>query len=136
MSETARKAMAFAASIDVLSRPLLESYHPLAIAKLLCSDRQFVGLAGDCLRAARHRPSAIESETEQFWRVARQGALENFLEQVGFDSKQLLRPPMPADETCLAYCPCCLAQFTTRSGTCEDCGGLTLESFSEANSNR
>ena len=123
-------------ALDALSRTLLERFHPLALAKVLCSQRQFRELSGEWLRASRHAPvqagspaSLIEKETEQFWRAAHQRALENFLEQTGIDAKQLLRPPTPADETCLAYCPCCLAQFTTASGTCEDCGGPALQPF-------
>ena len=38
-------------------------------------------------------------------------------------------PPAPADETSRAYCPRCLAQFTTTSGTCADCGGVPLVPF-------
>ena len=127
--------------LDVLSRPLLEAFHPLAASKVLCSERQFGVLSGNWLRAARHVPTretsgahSLETETEQFWNMARQRSLENFIEQIGLSPKQLLRPPTPADETCLAYCPRCLAQFTIPTGTCPDCGGLALQPFLQPNS--
>ena len=118
---------------DVLSRPLLEACHPLTIARHFCSTPQFRELAREFLRGSRYpavkqcpRPEPLAEETERYWRLALHETLEDFLKGNGLDPGQLLQAPAPADKTCLAYCPRCLAQFTTREGTCEDCGGLAL----------
>jgi len=47
------------------------------------------------------------------------------------DLAALTRPPTPADATSLSWCPRCETQFTTRTGTCADCGGLELIPFGE-----
>jgi hypothetical protein len=52
-----------------------------------------------------------------------------FLKKNGLDPAALLQPPERADAGCLSYCPRCLAQFTTREGRCEDCGGVGLEAL-------
>ena len=118
---------------DILSRPLLENCHPLALAKRFCSPRQFRLLAENFLRelhysAPNRRESTgpLAAETAQYWRMALQKDLEQFLKVNGLDPAQLLQPPVPADATSLAYCPRCLQQFSTREGKCEDCGGLAL----------
>ncbi len=118
---------------DVLSRPLLEAFHPLALARLFCSNARFENLAQQTLRESRypaakpfHASEPLAEETEQYWRSVFGKALEEFLRVSGIDPDKLMRPPAPADPTCLFYCPRCLSQFTTRRGTCEDCGGLAL----------
>lgn len=122
---------------DILSRPLLETFHPLALARVFCPGQQFSDLAQGVLREIRHpalplSPSgiALAEATEQFSRAALQKALVEFLKESGFEADELLRPPPRADDTCRSYCPRCLAQFTTREGICADCGGLALVAFS------
>src|SRR5882672_1006925 len=122
---------------DTLSRPLLENFHPLAIAKVLCSRDQFHAFARTVLRDIRHpglpicpHDRSLARATEQFSRDLWLRALEKFLKQSGIAPEELTCPPEPADETCRSYCPRCLAQFTTDEGACADCGGLALKSFS------
>src|SRR5206468_1295906 len=65
-------------------------------------------------------------ETERYSRSVLQDAAERFLKRSGIDTDALIQPPLPADDTCLSYCPRCLAQFTTLEGICADCGWLAL----------
>jgi hypothetical protein len=122
---------------DLVSRPLLEDFHPLAIAKVLCSEARFRDLAAQVLREIRHPafPLCPSSEpaaqaAERWARAALQSAVEKLLRRARLDPDQLLAPPAPSDATCRAYCPHCLAQFTTPDARCHDCGGLPLAPLS------
>jgi hypothetical protein len=121
---------------DVISRPLLEKFHPLALAKVFCSEPDFREFGRRVLRELRHpalpvcpRPEAAAQAAERYWRTSLQKRLEEFLRKSGVDAEELLRPPAPADETCRSFCPRCLAQFTSTGGSCADCGGLALVAF-------
>jgi len=120
-------------ALDVLSVPLLATYHPLAVASVLCSKRHFIEQAESWVRQSRYavRPGnrseePIARETERYWCALREKTFENFLRKNGIDSEQLIEPPMPVDETCRSYCPRCRAQFTRLDGSCGDCGGRSL----------
>jgi hypothetical protein len=121
---------------DALARPLLETFHPLAVARVLLAPAQFQEFARKILLELRHpclplcpsdepAPQAAESQA----RAALQEAVEQFLKQNQVDLAQLTRPPAPADATCQSFCPRCGAQFTAEKGVCVDCGGLPLMSF-------
>jgi hypothetical protein len=121
---------------DVLSRPLLESFHPLALAKVFCPEQEFRAFARSVLREIRFpglpvcpgaEPAAQRAESHA--REALQRAVEAFLKQSGLSLEELAQPPAPADDTCRAYCPRCLSQFTEAAGTCADCGGRALVAF-------
>jgi len=121
---------------DVLSRPLLETFHPLAVARVFCREENFREFAAKILRDLRHpfQPAcpgdnAAWQEAESFSRSALQRAVEKFLKQNKIDPEALCRAPKLADETCRSYCPRCQAQFTTADGQCADCGGLPLVGF-------
>lgn len=121
---------------DALSRPLMEGFHPLTLAKVLLPENDFREFARRVLLDLRQpalpfcpNDSPAASETERLARGALQSEAEKFLKAAGIESDQLCRPPLPADETCRAYCPRCQAQFTTAEGTCADCGGLARKPF-------
>jgi hypothetical protein len=121
---------------DMLSRPLLEMFHPLAIAKVFCDETRFREFARRVLLDIRHpclpvcsRAEPMAQAAEGHGRAALQKAVEEFLKRNGADPANLARPPAPADETCRSYCPRCLAQFTAENGECADCGGLPLMAF-------
>lgn len=124
---------------DTLSRPLLQTFHPLVPARLFLPPTAFQAFAGRILRDVRQPAlpvfpgiDAIHAATELYWRNALRKTMEGFLKRNGLDPEKLCAPPEPADESCRAYCPRCLSQFTTVDGTCSDCGGLTLVTFGPA----
>jgi len=126
---------------DILSRPLLERFHPLAIAKVFCAEEEFRNFASTILRDIRHpalpvcpRNESLALETESFSRSLLEKTVEEFLKKNNLSPAKLLQPPEPGDSTCVSYCPRCLAQFTTLEGKCDDCGGLPLKRFAEARS--
>ncbi len=121
---------------DILSRPLLENFHPLTIAKVVCAREKFEQFVTEILRETRHPalpicpvPDGRAAEIEQSWREMLLKGMERFCREAGLDLEQLSRGPAPGDATCRSYCPRCLAQFTVPSGHCVDCGGLETVSF-------
>lgn len=118
---------------DALSRPLLETFHPLAVAKQLLPAEEFRPFARRVLLDLRHpaRPWGISEQpevaaTEAYSRLALLTATEQFLKQQGLAPDELGRAPAPADDSCRSFCPRCDAQFTTSTGECGDCGGLAV----------
>jgi hypothetical protein len=123
---------------DALSRPLLESFHPLAIAKVFCSEEVFGEFAARVLREIRHPglpicpgDNAEAKTTEKFFRESMLRRVEEFSKRNGIALKEMDKPPARTDEECQAYCPRCLAQFTSSQGVCEDCGEIALVRFSK-----
>jgi hypothetical protein len=123
-------------ALDLLSRPLLEPFHPLAVAKVFCPPETWRPLAREYLRELRFparplcpRGEAAAQAAESYARGLAVGALETFLRQNRVKPDELLQPPQRSDSSCLSFCPRCSAQFTSKSGTCRDCGGLELIAF-------
>jgi hypothetical protein len=121
---------------DALSRPLFETFHPLALAKIFLPTNDFHDFARRVLLDLRHPALPVCSNggpaahaTEGYARTMLRQAAESLLTQSGVEPDELCRPPAPLDESCRAYCPRCGAQFTTASGFCGDCGGLALAAF-------
>jgi hypothetical protein len=122
---------------DLVARPLLERFHPLAIARVFCAETTFLRLAEGFLRELRYpalpqcpRPEPAAQATEHYARGLAKNVLEKFLRRNSFVPDESLRPPAPSDRTCLSFCPRCHAQFTTQTGFCQDCGGIDLVAFS------
>jgi hypothetical protein len=124
-------------ALDLLTGPLLETFHPLTVAKVFCTPSQFESLATEFLRAITYpavripadtQPSAVSAES--LGRELNKNLMESFLRRSGLDPKQVLRPPLATDPSCQSYCPRCLAQFTKPSGECPDCGAVELIAFS------
>jgi len=121
---------------DIISRPLLENFHPLAVAKVLLDEGQFCSFARKVLLDLRHpmlptcpNPQPYAMATEQFYRSIEVEITESWLSENGVALDDLCRPPKPLDESCLAYCLRCEAQFTSTAGCCSDCGGIALVAF-------
>ena len=124
---------------DALSRPLMEGFHPLTVAKVLLPEAEFREFARRVLLDIRQpalplcpNDELTARETERRARAALQAEAETFLKATGVKPEKLCPPPKPADETCRAYCARCEAQFTTADGTCADCGGLARKPFGPA----
>lgn len=122
-------------ALDPLARPLLEPFHPLAVAKVLCSEQMFRCLAQQFLRELRYpalplspRPELTQS-TERYARELLLSRIEKLIRQNGWSPEDLLQPPPRTDQSCLSFCPRCQATFTLAEGVCQDCGGVPLISF-------
>lgn len=114
---------------DALTRCSLESFHPLAAARALCSEAAFLEYGGSLLRHLRNpipgreepaRPQEGESDLR---------ALEDALETWGVALEGLLVPREREGDGRRSFCPRCLAQYGESAETCGDCGGLPLRLF-------
>jgi hypothetical protein len=121
---------------DALSRPLLEQFHPLAVAHALLPVEQYREFARQVMREIEHPclPVCPSNEpgpqaTELAARLALRDALQQFLKKTGIDAVALMKPPKPADETCKSYCPRCGAQFVRHDASCSDCGEMPAVAF-------
>ena len=121
---------------DHLTLHLLESFHPLAVAKILCQPEEFQRLARLFLRDLHFpllpvcnsaHPDAIEAESD--FRKASLAAVEDFLRHHGLVPAELLAPPRREKMELTQFCPRCEAQFLGQATHCADCGGRPLQSF-------
>jgi hypothetical protein len=88
---------------DVIVRRLLADWHPVAVARVLCSREDYLSLA----RSACFSPSGSRA------------ALTRFLRSVGDWGAVQAAPAMK--DGCAFYCPKCHAQFVERSIGCPHC---------------
>jgi len=123
-------------AMDIVSRPLLETFHPLAVAGVFCSAEKLRELAAPVWRDIRFPTlrggGAVLSGADEESRAAFRKTVENFLKRNKINPDELLRPPQPLDDTSIAYCPRCLSQFMKTDGGCPDCGGLPLQAFKKS----
>jgi hypothetical protein len=121
---------------DVLTRSLLEKFHPVALARTFCSDQAFEALAEQVLRELRYpalpvcpHPDPLAHAAERYAREFQLQTLEHFLRRNGCRPENLVKPPPVADLSAKSFCPRCHAQFTMLEGSCQDCGGIQIIPF-------
>jgi hypothetical protein len=125
---------------DIAARPLLENFHPLAVAQQVFAPEQFRHFARRRLLDLRHparpispNPQPAAMATELFFRRTYLETIETWLTANKIAPAELYQPPARTDKSCQTYCPRCEAQFTTNSGACADCGGIPLHAFDAVN---
>jgi hypothetical protein len=112
---------------DFLLRDLLCAFHPLAVARIIMTEKEFQVEAERELRQAIYlRRSAWSAEGVQL-------ALEAFIRDAGLNPDELLKPPLRESINSSAYCPLCLSQFVIDEGECPDCTGVQLKKYSSRN---
>jgi hypothetical protein len=110
-------------AIDPLLDDLLEGFHPVAVAWALLPQNRFLQFAEKELR----RVKFITHDT------ILEKSITAFLSRQKLDPQSLLQHPVPADGRSRTYCPACLTQYVIEEGTCEDCGGISLQSLPTVN---
>jgi hypothetical protein len=125
-------------AVDTLSRPLFESFHPLAVAGVFLPKAAFRSFARRVILDIRHPALPLcpsdqlaAIATELHARTVLRRTAEEFLKRNGIDADELCQPPKP-EETCRAYCPRCEAQFVDLDARCTDCGGMPVVAFPAA----
>lgn len=102
---------------DILARPLLEEFHPIALEPELKT-----WVARDLMHPRLPLASPQARETEEWFRA-------ELLKLVGEVKDQAQSPSEPENT---AYCPRCLQQYTEQAVACADCGGRALVGFKPA----
>ncbi len=116
----------------ILSRSLLEGFHPLAVAAGLLDKESFKALARGWWRDLAHPllPAAPGGDAGagivESFRALQRDAVERFLAGQGISAEELLKPPGRTDSSHTLYCPRCETQFTSNAAHCRECGGMVL----------
>jgi len=120
-------------AVDPVQRPLLEEFHPLAVASVLLEGADFTEFAAPTwrdLRFPRLPECPVETvparETEQWFRNAVITEAGKTVRAVGQDPDAWERPPAKSDPSHALYCPRCQSQFTKAATACRECGGRAL----------
>ena len=113
-------------AVDVLSRPLLEKFHPLAVGLHLLGRDAFEQLAQRQLRRVRLWKSEAPTEDQPYFRQL-EDAVVRFLRTAKVAVEKSLVTPPASDPNCRSFCPRCGSQFTFATGPCKDCGTIQVQ---------
>jgi hypothetical protein len=112
-------------ALDELQRNIADGFDSLAVAAVLCSQKDFEAEASRILRQlvfAVSPATKTEFATAELWyRNCRRIAIERLLIGRGVDLRKLLAPPVRETDECKSYCPRCCNQFRFAEGECADC---------------
>jgi hypothetical protein len=109
---------------DILGRPLLEPFHPLAVAKTLCSAKDFKNLATHAIRDLNFPRLPIPQTSIE--RTFRDAVLATLTRKLQISDAEILTAPQRSETVHTRYCPRCHQQFTDAATYCRDCGGREL----------
>lgn len=122
---------------DLILRDVFYPFHPVCVARALCSHEDFLETASRAIREARfplrREPETVghtSSITMTYWEQRVRDALDSFISGCGITRERLLTPPPPNSGRSNSYCPRCLAQYALSLGECSDCPGVNLLEFS------
>lgn len=114
---------------DQLSRNLVGKYHPIAVALALAPEPDAADFVRTILRDLRHPlrqdvgdPLSLSIDAE--WRKEMTSEIERAALRSGMESRNMLMGIDPADGPIAAYCPRCLATFSSAVDSCPDCAGV------------
>jgi hypothetical protein len=116
----------------VLSRSLLEGFHPLAVAAHLLGKESFTPLARGWWHDLSHPilPAApadvAAAKIVDSFRDLQRDAVKRFLAGQGIAGDDLLKPSPRTDPSHAKVCPRCETQFTAAATQCRECGGIVL----------
>jgi hypothetical protein len=113
---------------DILGRPLLEQFHPLAVAKALCSSEEHSRLTSMIVRDL-HFPRMPVTPPDSSDQANETEAVFRKMLLKRFDDPKWLQAPEKTEAIHSQYCPRCLQQFTDAATNCPDCGGRPLVKF-------
>lgn len=118
---------------DYLSCYLLGGFHPLAVAKALCSQKDFELIARRFILDAQYPIQPVcpaddmeISNTEKWFREAYLLLMEDFIKRTGVDIEVLTFPPKQGCSSAISYCPRCHTQFAIAEGRCFDCNNTLM----------
>lgn len=113
-------------SIDLLARPTLARFHPLAASALL-GKRERRDIARSILidnlfaRGLDEHTGDFGVECERWYRGRLARAMEAHLREAGIEPDEWLAPPEPDDDSKRSYCPRCALQLELLDAPCPEC---------------
>lgn len=110
----------------LLSRALLEGFHPLAVAACLARRSEFEALARRQLRRVGVWLGKVPEGHRPYFQQLDRADIA-FLREQKVDVEKLLAPPAANDPDCRSFCPRCEGQFVFVSGHCAACGSIPVE---------
>ncbi len=118
---------------DLLTRPRLEVFHPLALGHVLATRAAHKAFARRVALDLAHPlpppPLSPDAAAAAAWFAGRlSDAVGAAFRASGFDPAALAAPPAPDDRHSLGYCPRCHGQYTRAGGECPACG-ISLRPF-------
>lgn len=122
----------------ILSRHLLEGFHPLAVAAELLDKDSFKSLARGWWRDLNHPllpatpGDAAAAEIVNTFRLLQRDAVSRFLNGQNLAVENLVKPAAPTDRSHTQQCPRCETQFTRNASACRECGGIALADLEPA----
>jgi hypothetical protein len=113
---------------NTLTKDLYARFDSFAIAAVLLPSNMFLRLARkECYLVDERIRRCDQADLKEF-HTLRRNAVVSAIEQAGLDIREILSAPAKADESATRYCPLCLAEYTSSSHECYDCG-TKLEAY-------
>ena len=111
---------------DVIIRDILSDFHPLAVARRILSENEWLQFANTELRKIKflYDDGVLLK------------CLMEFLIQQEVDVNALLCDPVPASPITRTFRPVCLTQYVIEVGVCRDCDDIQLHSFPQHSLNQ
>jgi hypothetical protein len=115
---------------DFIVHGILSRYHPAAVALALCSKSDAVTFLRKVLRDLRHPlyhdvDGELARSIDNDWRTLMVQGVQETARRIGIEERELEEIPPTTDPSMIAYCPRCLAQFSSALAACPDCLGVS-----------
>ncbi|MDA7918256.1 hypothetical protein N9B20_01205 [Mariniblastus sp.] len=120
-----------------LSVPLLSKFQPIAVAVAIGDRETVVKVAKPilldlCFPKMSGNSAGSDFENHKLWyRKRLKGRLQSLLQEAGIAPDKLIEGPAPLPDA-RTYCPRCHYQSVFTEGTCQDCHGILLRSFTHS----
>lgn len=116
---------------DFLTLPATNAFESVAVELALLDTAQANTYFARQLREIQYPLADVSGEAEEVLRWHQTELLslmEKLGKQAGLDPEKWAEDVTPEGGS-LSYCPRCLCQFTYSKGTCQDCPGISVQSF-------
>jgi hypothetical protein len=115
---------------DCIVHSILSRYHPASVALALCSKSDAAEFLRKILRDLRHPlypdvDGELARSIDNDWRTRMVRRVEGTARRMGIEERELEEIPPTTDPSMIAYCPRCLAQFSSALAACPDCLGVS-----------
>jgi hypothetical protein len=111
----------------ILARDLFVGFDPLLLTALLLGKKRFLERARAELHGAAFAAGRGDESWKRHWEERRKAVLR-LLGRFEIGEAEAFAPPARQDPAARSWCPVCGTEFSSNSGSCDDCG-LPLAGF-------